>query len=58
MYKLHTVSCYIRDEFNCTQWRIQGRHGGHDPPFLPNRQSAAPAGTQEVFATYHKYDAN
>ena len=41
------------------QWRIQGGgHGGHGPPFVPDRQSAAPAGTQEVLATYHTYDAN
>ena len=43
----------------CAQWRIQGRAmGAMPPPFLPNRQSAAPAGAQEVFATCHKYDAN
>ena len=30
---------------------------GAMPPFLPDRQSAAPAGTQELVATYHIYDA-
>ena len=58
--KQHTVVVLLElaSAYDRVQWRIQGKAMGTMPPFLPNRQSAAPASTQEVFATYHKYDAN